>query len=195
MFLICGLGNPGKKYAPTRHNIGFEVIDYIAEQNHLSPKTKFNGQYFQHTLNGEKVIYLQPLTYMNLSGGCVRAFVDYFDIEPDKIMIIYDDTSFEPGTIRIRKTGSDGGHNGMGDILFNLGTNNICRIRLGIGQAVFDKKDYVLSRFTEEEIPLMQQAVKKAADAVKIFIDNGIDTAMNTMNTKTKKLTSDKEDE
>jgi len=188
MYLIAGLGNPGNQYALTRHNIGFEVIDYIAEKYNLgSAKIKFKGQYYTQLVNGEKIIYLKPLTYMNLSGECVKAFTDYFDIELNKIMIIYDDTSFEPGIIRIRKTGSSGGHKGMEDIIYNLKSEDIPRIRIGIGAAQFDIKDYVLSKFTKQEISVMQDAVKRAADAVKIFIEKDIDYAMNLMNTKVKK--------
>jgi len=187
MFLIAGLGNPGRKYALTRHNIGFEVIDYMADKYRLAnKKMKFKGEYYTHMINAQK-IFLKPHTYMNLSGECVRAYVDYFDIPLQNIMIIYDDTSFEPGFLRVRKTGSAGGHNGMDDILRLLGTNDIARIRIGIGNPCFEIKDYVLSRFTAEEIPIMQKAVISAADAVKLFIESDIDQAMNIINRKNKK--------
>jgi PTH1 family peptidyl-tRNA hydrolase len=188
MFLIAGLGNPGRKYALTRHNIGFEVIDYMADKYRLAnKKMKFKGEYYTHMINAQKIIFLKPHTYMNLSGECVRAYVDYFDIPLQNIMIIYDDTSFEPGFLRVRKTGSAGGHNGMDDILRLLGTNDIARIRIGIGNPCFEIKDYVLSRFTAEEIPIMQKAVISAADAVKLFIESDIDQAMNIINRKNKK--------
>lgn len=196
MFLIVGLGNPGKKYALTRHNIGFEVIDYMIDQYKLTNgKMKFKGEYYSHALGGKKIIFLKPHTYMNLSGECVRAYVDYFDIPLQNIMIIYDDTSFEPGFIRVRKTGSAGGHNGMDDILRLLGTNNLARIRIGIGSPKFEMKDYVLSRFTSQEIPMMQQAVINAADAVTLFIENDIDMAMNSINRKNKKQESSEEND
>jgi PTH1 family peptidyl-tRNA hydrolase len=188
MFLIVGLGNPGRKYALTRHNIGFEVIDYMIDKYRLiNGKMKFKGEHYTHLINRKKIIFLKPHTYMNLSGECVKAYVDYFDIPLQNIMIIYDDTSFEPGFLRVRKTGSAGGHNGMDDILRLLGTNDIARIRIGIGSPKFEIKDYVLSRFTAEEIPIMQKAVINAADAIKLFIENDIDQAMNIINRKNKK--------
>lgn len=196
MYLIAGLGNPGKQYALTRHNIGFEVIDYLVDELKLgSKKVKFNGEYYTHTINGEKVIFLKPLTYMNLSGECVKAYVDYFDIQADEIMIVYDDTSFDEGTVRVKKSGSSAGHKGMEDIIFNLNSEDIPRIRIGIGQAEYDMKNHVLSRFSEQEITLMQQAVKKAAQAVMLFIEKDINTAMNLINTKTKNKDINKTDE
>lgn len=196
MYLITGLGNPGRQYALTRHNIGFEVIDFLANQYSLgSKKVKFNGQYYTHIINGEKIIFLKPHTYMNLSGQCVRAFVDYFDIDINKIMIIYDDTSFDIGAVRIKKSGSSGGHKGMADIICNLNSENIPRVRIGIGEAAYDIKNHVLSRFTEQETPIMQDAVKKAAQAVRLFIEKDIDTAMNLINTKTKHKDTNNKDE
>lgn len=196
MYLIAGLGNPGRQYALTRHNIGFEVIDYLIDELKLeSKKVKFNGEYYTHTINGEKIIFLKPLTYMNLSGECVKAYVDYFDIETDKIMIIYDDTSFDAGTVRVKKSGSSAGHKGMEDIIYNLNSENIPRIRIGIGAAEYDIKNHVLSRFTEQEIPIMQQAVKKAAKAVLLFIERDINTAMNLINIKTNNRDTNKTDE
>jgi len=196
MYLITGLGNPGKQYALTRHNIGFEVIDFLADEFSLgSKKIKFNGEYYTHTINGEKIIFLKPHTYMNLSGECVKAYADYFDINIDKIMIIYDDTSFDTGTVRIRKSGSSGGHKGMADIICNLNSEDIPRVRIGIGEAEYDIKNHVLSRFTEQETTIMQDAVKKAAKAVKTFIEKDIDTAMNLINTKTKNKDTNNKDE
>lgn len=187
MYLITGLGNPGRQYALTRHNIGFEVIDYLVDELKLgNKKTKFNGEYYTQIINGEKIIFLKPLTYMNLSGECVKAYVDYFDIQANKTMIIYDDTSFDAGVVRVRKSGSSAGHKGMEDIICNLNSEDIARIRIGIGQAEYDIKNHVLSRFSEQEIPLMQQAVKKAAQAVLLFMEKDINAAMNQINTKTK---------
>jgi PTH1 family peptidyl-tRNA hydrolase len=196
MYLITGLGNPGRQYALTRHNMGFEVIDFLTDELKLgNKKIKFNGEYYTHMINGEKIIFLKPLTYMNLSGECVKAYIDYFDIKTNKIMIIYDDTSFDIGTVRVRKSGSSAGHKGMEDIICNLSSEDIPRIRIGIGEAEYDIKNHVLSRFTEQEIPLMQQAVKKAAQAVLLFIEKDINTAMNSINIKTKKRDATKPDE
>ncbi|NMC56588.1 MAG: aminoacyl-tRNA hydrolase [Eubacteriaceae bacterium] len=196
MYLIAGLGNPGRQYALTRHNIGFEVIDYLVDELKLgSKKIKFNGEYYTHTISGEKIIFLKPLTYMNFSGECVKAYVDYFDIETDKIMIIYDDTSFDTAAVRVKKSGSSAGHKGMEDIILNLNSEDIPRIRIGIGQAEYDIKNHVLSRFSEQEIPLMQQAVKTAAKAVLLFIEKDVNTAMNLINKKTKSKDTNKPNE
>lgn len=196
MYLIAGLGNPGRQYALTRHNIGFEVIDYLVNELNLGgKKVKFNGEYYTHMINGEKIIFLKPLTYMNLSGECVKAYVDYFDIQTNELMIIYDDTSFDAATVRVKKSGSSAGHKGMEDIILNLNSEDIPRIRIGIGQAEYDIKNHVLSRFSEQEITLMQQAVKKAAQAVMLFIEKDINTAMNLINTKTKNKDINKPDE
>lgn len=188
MHLIVGLGNPGRKYALTRHNIGFEVIDYIAQRMNLGKGiTKFEGLHYSASFASHKALLLKPLTYMNLSGDCVKSYVDYFSIPLENILIVYDDTSFEVGTLRIRKSGSAGGHNGMDNIIFHMRDEHIARIRIGIGAPLHDKKNHVLSRFTAEEIPLMQDAVKQAAEAVSTFVLEGVDCAMNTYNVKMKK--------
>ncbi len=188
MHLIVGLGNPGRRYALTRHNIGFEVINYLAEQMNLGKgSTKFEGLHYSASFGSHRTLLLKPLTYMNLSGLCVKNYVDYFSIPLENILIIYDDTSFDVGTFRIRKTGSAGGHNGMDNIIYHLGTEHIARIRIGIGAAVYDKKNYVLSRFSPEEIPAMQQAVIESAKATQTFVREGVDQAMNTHNLKMKK--------
>jgi PTH1 family peptidyl-tRNA hydrolase len=132
MKLIVGLGNPGKKYENTRHNMGFMAIDFYAAKNNLEFKKKFNGLYSETIINGEKTIILKPQTYMNLSGDCVIEFVNYFKIDLDEILILYDDKDFEVGTFKIKKIGSSGGHNGMKSIMSRLKVQDIKRVRLGI---------------------------------------------------------------
>ncbi len=191
MQLIVGIGNPGRNYALTRHNIGFEVIDFIAASLSLGKGvTKFDGLSFSASFGGQRTLLLKPLTYMNLSGVCVKNYANYFSIPVENILIIYDDTSFDVGALRIRKTGSAGGHNGMDNIIFHLGTEHIARIRIGIGAPVYDKKNYVLSRFAPEDIAPMQEAVKQAAKAAECFVSVGVDSAMNAFNMKTKKPTN-----
>ncbi len=184
MHLITGLGNPGRTYHLTRHNIGFEVIDYLAERYGLTAKSKFRGNYYTHTLYGQKLMLLKPQTYMNLSGTCVYDFAHYFNIDPGNVVVIYDDSAFAPGVVRIRKSGSGGGHNGMDNIIYHLQTEQIPRIRIGIGQAEYALKNHVLSRFTPEEVPLMRDAVVTAAKAIDCILSDGVDRAMNTYNRK-----------
>lgn len=185
MYLIAGLGNVGAKYQLTRHNIGFEAADYIAAQFGIAlDKEKFNGTYGQGMIEGKKVIIVKPSTYMNLSGECIRPFMDYFGIAEEELIVIHDDVDFEPGVVKIRKQGGSGTHNGMKNIVQMLGTGNFARVRIGIGNNKrMDLADYVLSRFLPEEIPVMREAVITAGDAVREIIAGGIDAAMNRCNT------------
>ena len=153
MKLIVGLGNPGKEYENTRHNIGFIFIDDFATKNKVSiDKEKFNGLYTQATINNQKVILLKPLSYMNLSGEVVKKYVDYFKIDIDNILIINDDLDMIFGKIRLRPDGSSGGHNGLKNISFHLGTEKFKRLKIGISNnKEIDTKDYVLGKFNKEE--------------------------------------------
>lgn len=185
MFLIVGLGNPENEYANTRHNMGFNTINEIAKKNNIEVnKSKFKGLYEKAIIQGEKVILLKPQTYMNLSGESVREFVNFYQIESEKIIIIYDDIDTEKGNIRIRKQGSAGSHNGMKSVIENLKTTDFPRIRVGIGQPEYknDMINYVIGKISEEEQKTLHDGVKKAADAVEEIIKNGIDTAMNKFN-------------
>lgn len=190
MYLIVGLGNPGREYALTRHNIGFETIDYLARKKQVAIIKEehhgISGSFFE---NGEKVTLVKPMTYMNNSGECVAAFADYYDIPLDKILVIYDDIDLDAGRIRIRKKGSAGTHNGMRSILYHLQDENFPRIRIGIGKKPpqWDLADYVLSKFQPDEIETMQHAVIQAAEAIELFIKEDIDTAMNRLNRKVNK--------
>ena len=151
MKLIVGLGNPGKKYEKTRHNIGFMAIDFYAKKNNLEFQKKFNGLYFEQIINNEKVIFVKPQTYMNLSGNCVREFVNFYNIDLSDILVIYDDYNFEVGTFRIRRDGSAGGHNGIKNIIENLKSENIKRVRVGISKNLIPLEDYVLQKFSKED--------------------------------------------
>ena len=188
MYLIVGLGNPGNEYRMTRHNIGFETIDYITAQNNVKVnKLKFKGISGELNYRGEKLIFLKPQTYMNLSGDSVIEFSNFYKIPPENIIIISDDTSLERGAIRIRARGGAGGHNGLKSIIYQLKTENFARIRVGIGSAVnanMELTDFVLGRFTKDEIPVLENAIAKASKAVFDIIDNGIDHAMNLYNCK-----------
>ena len=188
MYLIVGLGNPGKKYEGTRHNMGFDVIDrLIGEYNVPQSGVKFNAMYGKGVIEGQKVILAKPLSFMNLSGGPVRELVSYFKIDPEtQLIIIYDDIDLGPGQLRIRKQGSAGGHNGMKDIINKLGTQNFLRIRVGVGAKPkdWDLADYVLSRFTPGERKLVDEAIDEAAKAVSIAVSKGPDIAMNEYNRK-----------
>lgn len=186
MFLIAGLGNPGKQFEHTRHNMGFDTVDELVER-HRVPQSgvRCKGMYGKGMIEGEKVILLKPLTYMNLSGEAVRGLADYFKIDPEnELIVIYDDIDLEPGQIRVRKKGSAGGHNGIKDIIAKLGTQNFIRVRIGVGAKPknWDLADHVLSRFTPGEKKLVDAAILRAASAVEKILTDGVDAAMNEYN-------------
>lgn len=158
MKLIVGLGNPGKEYENTRHNIGFIFIDNFAKKNGITiDKEKFNGLYAQTTIKNEKIILLKPLSYMNLSGEVVRKFVDFFKINLEDILIINDDLDMNMGRIRLRPSGSSGGHNGLKNIAFHLNSENFKRLKIGISNdKTIDTKDYVLGKFSKEEKDIIE---------------------------------------
>ena len=190
MYLVVGLGNPGRQYEATRHNMGFDTIDVLVER-HKIPQggVKFNAMYGSGFIGGEKVIFMKPLSFMNLSGGPVRDMVNFFKIDPEKeLIVISDDIDLEPGQLRIRKQGSAGGHNGLKDIIQKLGTQNFVRIKIGVGAKPqgWDLADHVLSRFPDSERKLVDEAIREAADAVEKIIAQGPDAAMNEYNRKKK---------
>ena len=185
MYLIVGLGNPEEEYGRTRHNMGFNTINKIAKKYALEiKKNKFQGLYENTKIENQKVLLVKPQTYMNLSGNCVKEFVEFYKIEKDKMIIIYDDMDIEPGKIKIRKKGSSGGHNGIKSIIEMLGTEEFPRIRIGIGKPQYKdgKIDYVIGNIPEEDIQKLEEGVDKAKDAVIEILKNGIDTAMNKFN-------------
>ena len=188
MYLIVGLGNPGRQYEATRHNMGFDVIDKLVEEYNVPQSgVKFNAMYGKGRIEGQPVILMKPLSYMNLSGGPVRDMANYFKIDPEtEMIVIYDDIDLEPGQLRIRKKGSAGGHNGIKDIIRQLGTEKFLRIKVGVGAKPkgWDLADHVLGRFSTEDRKLVDEAIEKAAKAVDIMISQGADAAMNEYNRK-----------
>ena len=185
MFLVVGLGNPGTKYANTRHNVGFMAIHTLAKDLNINSTTnKFKAILGQSRIGKEKVLLLQPLTYMNNSGESVRLIVDYYKIPVEKVVIIYDDLDLPTGKVRIKKKGSAGGHNGLRSVIKMLGTKEIPRIRIGIDspQEKISVIDYVLGSFSEEEGNIIRKSLDNVFDIIKEIIDNGYQSAMNRFN-------------
>ena len=185
MYLIVGLGNPEPEYSYTRHNMGFDVINKIAKKCEIDiSRTKFNGLYGSGIIKDEKVILLKPQTYMNLSGEAVRDFKNFYKIDENKLIVIYDDLDVEPGKIKIRKKGSAGTHNGMKSVVEQISTQNFYRIRIGIGQPEFkgDLLNYILTKIPEAEYNILKKPINNAAEAVIDIIKNGVDHTMNMYN-------------
>ncbi len=185
MYLIAGLGNPENEYAHTRHNMGFDTINNIAKNNNISiSKTKFKALYETGIIQGKKVILLKPQTYMNSSGISIKEVVDFYNIKPEEIIIIYDDIDIEKGKIKLRKKGGPGSHNGMKSVIQELQSTDFIRIRVGIGQPEFKKDmiNYVIGNVPDEEQKVLQEGTQKAAEAVEEILRNGIDIAMNKFN-------------
>ena len=185
-WLIVGLGNPGPEYAKTRHNVGFRCIDLLAEKLGAKiDKARFQGLYGQTVYKGNRLYLLKPLTFMNLSGRSVLQLSSFFKIPPQRIVVLFDDISLEPGRLRVRPDGSAGGHNGLKNIIQHLGTDQFPRIRVGVGQKPhpdYDLADWVLGKFVGEDKKTMDAAIKRAADAVECLLADGPDTAMNRFN-------------
>lgn len=186
MYVIAGLGNPKKEYDNTRHNIGFAVIDMLAERHGIRVNEyKHRGLIGKGFVNGEKVILVKPLTYMNLSGECIREVLDYYKVDPkEQLIVLHDDISLEPGTMRIRKKGSAGGHNGLKNIILHLGHDTFQRVKIGVGAkpAGYDLADYVLGHFSSQEKKQMKQVAEQVCDAVEVMMREGPDIAMNRFN-------------
>lgn len=189
MKLIVGLGNPGREYVNTRHNAGFYVLEKLAYTLGADiSERKYKGLYTKVRIGGERVILLEPQTYMNLSGESVRAFMDYFKIEPSDVYVIYDDINLEPGNLRIRLKGSAGGHNGIKSLIEYMGTMDFPRIKMGVGEkpARMDLADYVLGRFNEEDKRLLDEAADSAIEALRLMVAGKYNEAMNRFNVKKK---------
>lgn len=190
MFLIAGLGNPGRQYEKTRHNMGFDTIDELIDRHRIPQGgIAHKAMYGKGMIAGEKVLAVKPLTYMNLSGESLRECVNYYKLDPEtQMIVIYDDIDLEPGQIRIRKKGSAGGHNGIKSIIAQLGTQNFYRIKIGVGAKPkgWDLADYVLGRFSSDERIAVDKAIEEAADAVEMILKDGIEAAMNHYNRKNK---------
>lgn len=188
MYIIVGLGNPDRQYRNTRHNIGFDVIDVIAQKNHITvEERKHKALIGRGVVGGEKAVLVKPQTYMNLSGESVRQAIDFYKAdEKSELIVISDDVSLDVGQIRIRKKGSAGGHNGLKNIILHLGHDEFQRVKMGVGEKPqgYDLADYVLGHFTEEEREIMEESACRAADAVEVMIRDGADAAMNLYNKK-----------
>ncbi|GGB51126.1 peptidyl-tRNA hydrolase [Lentibacillus populi] len=185
MKCIAGLGNPGRKYKKTRHNIGFMVIDELANrfQTDLT-KAKFNGKYVMESISGEKVVFLKPQTYMNLSGESIRPLMDYYNINVDDLLVIYDDLDLPAGKIRLRQKGGHGGHNGIRSIIDHLGTKEFKRLRIGVGRPnePVPVVDYVLGSFPKEQRDAVTASINKAADACQEWLNKPFIEVMNDFN-------------
>lgn len=183
MFLIVGLGNPGKEYENTRHNIGFDAVDRISHKYNIDiNRIKFKGMYGEGSIEGEKVILLKPLTYMNLSGESVREIVNFYKIDSKNIIIIHDDVDLEVGRIRIRLKGSSGGHNGIKSIIYQLGTEEFVRLKLGVGKAERDMVSHVLGKFSKEDREIEEKVLNSAVEATSAIINESPESAMNKFN-------------
>jgi|SRR5699024_9799945 len=190
MKCIVGLGNIGKRFESTRHNIGFEVIDHMLDQNHFSlDKQKFKGAYTIERIAGEKVMFIEPLTMMNLSGEAVGPLMKYYDIDIEDLVVLYDDLDLPQGEIRLRQKGSAGGHNGIKSLIQVLGTNQFKRIRIGVdrpsnGMSIVD---YVLQKFSKQEMQIMNKVIEHSARAIEAYIESDrFDRVMNEYNGEVK---------
>ena len=192
MFIIVGLGNPTKEYEGTRHNVGFAVIDALADKYNISVETRKHMAYTgKGIIEGQKVILAKPQTYMNLSGESVRSLVDYYKIDAEQeLIVIYDDISLDTGNIRIRTKGSAGGHNGIKNIISHLGTQVFLRVKVGVGEKPknYDLKDYVLGHFSKAEQEQMDEGYQHALQAVAMMLQDEVQVAMNEFNRKKKEV-------
>lgn len=190
MFIIVGLGNPTLRYEGTRHNVGFDVIDLLADKYNISVDVRKSRAYIgKGIIEGQKVILAKPQTYMNLSGESVRSLADYYKIdEESELIVLYDDVNLDVGQLRIRKKGSAGGHNGIKNIILHLGTDVFMRVKIGVGEKPksYDLADYVLGHFSRAERELMEEGYEKCVRAVGMMINGEADAAMNEYNRKAK---------
>lgn len=184
-FLVVGLGNPGRKYESTRHNIGFMVIDQIAREHSLGFKGGFYSDYCVCDIEGKRVYLAKPQTYMNLSGKAVREIIDYFDIDTDCVIVVHDDLDLDFGKIKIRYGGSSGGHKGIDSIIAVLSTDKFIRVKMGIGKPKHkDISDYVLDDFSTDEKRLLEKFIELGVQAVNEILKNGLNKAMNLFSNK-----------
>lgn len=187
MWVIAGLGNPGRQYLDTRHNLGFKVIDRLSKDYNIDvDKLKHKAFIGDGIIKGKRSMLVKPQTFMNLSGESLKDITSFYKIPSENIIIVYDDTSLPLGACRIRKQGSAGGHNGIKSIIQHLNTEQFIRIKIGIGEkpSGWDLADYVLSKFADDDMPLIQNSIERAAEAVSIILEKDVDSAMNAINQK-----------
>lgn len=183
MWLIAGLGNPGPRYAKTRHNAGFLVLDAFSAKYNLMFRETRDYRAAKGTLDGKEIVLLEPLTFMNRSGAAVKRIADKYSICPEEIIVVHDDLDIDTGRLRIRRRGSSGGHKGVESTIQSICSDEFVRIKVGIGRGAYvPVEDYVLSRFTKEELPLIKEGIQNAVDAVYCVITEGVDKAMNRFN-------------
>lgn len=183
MILIVGLGNPGKQYEQTRHNIGFDVIDYMANKYNIDVnREKFKGICGEGFIENKKVILLKPLTYMNLSGESIRDLANFYKLEDDEIIVVYDDISLDIGRLRIREKGSAGGHNGIKSIIQNLGGDKFPRVKVGVGQPKDNLVNHVLGKFSKEDREHIEKVIPVVSDAIVEIVKNDAKESMNKFN-------------
>ena len=189
MKIIAGLGNPGAEYARTKHNVGFMLVDALAERLGVDAwREKFNALTAEGRIGAQKVLLVKPLTYMNESGRAVGPLLDWYKLAPEDLIVAHDDMDIAAGTIRLRRKGSAGGHNGLKSIISNLGSGDFVRIRVGVGSkpAGWDLADYVLGRAKGEDAEKMEEAYADAVEAVLTVLESGVDKAMNEVNRREK---------
>ena len=187
MKLIVGLGNPGSKYEGTRHNVGFQVIDrLVRESAAVGPRPKYDGEIWECSLEGQKSLLLKPQTFMNRSGGSVRKAVDFYQIPAEHVLVVCDDFNLPLGQLRIRGSGSDGGQNGLADVIRTMGTQDVARLRIGIGPVPdrWNPADFVLGKFTADQRTEVDLQVARAADAVRMWTAEGVTPTANKYNVK-----------
>lgn len=183
MKVIVGLGNPGRKYSGTRHNIGFRALEEVARRHNVEKEeSRFDSIIGHIRIDGEKVLLVKPLTYMNLSGKAVQPLMRWFKLDLAELIVVYDDMDLAPGTVRLRAQGGSGGHKGMTSIIACLGSKDFARIRIGIGRPENEAVDWVLGKFSTDEQEFMNQALDRTGDALECWVRQGIDRAMNEYN-------------
>lgn len=185
-WIVAGLGNPDRQYIGTRHNVGFTALDYYASHFGVAVnRQRFQALTGEGTVAGQRVLFMKPLTYMNNSGIAIREAADFYKIAPDRILVVFDDISLDPGKMRIRSKGSAGGHNGIKSIIYHLNSDGFPRIKLGVGNKPhpeYDLVDWVLGHFSEEDGKAVTSAIRSSADALELILQNKFDEAMNRYN-------------
>jgi PTH1 family peptidyl-tRNA hydrolase len=187
VIVIAGLGNPGSKYSGTRHNVGFDVVDRLAQENNIRVnRLRFKALTGEGFIGTEKVLLVKPSTYMNNSGESIREIMDFYKLEPENLLVVVDDIDIEFATIRLKKKGSAGSHNGLKSIIYHIQKDNFPRLKVGIGKKppYYDLADFVLSKFSSDERKLVDLAIWKASEAAEVFVKSGIDKAMNEFNSR-----------
>ncbi len=195
MWLVVGLGNPGPRYAETRHNVGFRVVDELARRwGSPSFKTKFGGELATGNIRSDKIVYFKPMEYMNVSGYAVQRAADFYGVEPEKMVVVHDEIDLPFSRLRLKAGGGHGGHNGVRSLIEQLGSSDFLRVRIGVGKpAGGGGASWVLGEFSGEETSQVQELIGRAADSVERILDRGIRAAMNEFNPKDKETKETKE--